>query len=516
MSSIFDVAQLLPPFPLESAPPPDPGDVVLLASGRRRIGVDQPQGGSQYPLLRPSTDIQDLLADFYLAYSDDTSRFSLPFHIAWLHGFGEDSSTPPDGAVAAHDYDIWVVDDAGRLVFDSTQATSFVTKDWDTRLRIVQWESADAVCRLVYFLGWDPDNTPRTYDLDLIPQQAELDSRTLELMPRRVRSLRLAGHEKFSQGVVRLRNGYSTTLELPTTTATPGGRANTTVLVGAQGGSGLGRYPGCSDIKQITHIDGVGPDAHGNFLLAAAECLRVEQRPHQVVLYDNCTPCYECEDFGNVYEILRSLWDKMVQVGHAAEAARDQYMANRTRWLEAGRERQSLPLRLAISSASGCRTSVTGAFCNTGNEILSNLVLKFHFVYSNPLYPELAAATPLTGTPICGTGTRVGNFRQDATHLAGRFSSNAAELYQMQGSWPTYTAQFDAVRGSKMAMVNFLMVIPGCDGSQPVEMVLEAVDGNTGNPVTYRPDWPTNVAARLPVKPLRVQSTLFFKDPCSE
>src|SRR5688572_8566747 len=39
--------------------------------GRKGIGVDQPQGGTNYPLVAPSDDIRYLLADLHVTHEAD-------------------------------------------------------------------------------------------------------------------------------------------------------------------------------------------------------------------------------------------------------------------------------------------------------------------------------------------------------------------------------------------------------------------------------------------------------------
>ncbi len=498
---------------------------TVVYAGRQHIGVDQPPGGMSYPFVSPSYDVQNLLADFYLAYNDNKQLFVPPFRISWLGGFGDQPSDVPAGCVQVHPYDLHVVDANDRLVFGSESATAFRMRDWNASLQVIEFETADTVCRVVLFKGWSADDVPRNYDYNIVPDNGVLDSRTLELIPRRVRSIRLQGDPAAESGNLKFENGYNTTFVVTPPPANDGGRKVTTILAGAAPGSGLGRYPACDDFVPLSKINGIPGDGRGNFIISAADCLRVTQPSHIVAqtasltpatvqISNDCSACSDCQDYRSVYEALRRQWASMVTIGHAAEAARDQYTENRKRWILSGRARQAIPLRLAVSPASYCRVSITGAYCNNGAAAIGNLKLRFSLVYSNGAYPDIVANTPGSGVPICGSAIRAGNFQRSSSMLAGRTSSTTPELYAMLGAWPTYEAQFDTVSSGGMAFVNFMLQFPSCDASQQAQVVLEAIDGDTGSSLTYFNDWPQNTEP-LPVRPLLALAGFMPDDPCS-
>ena len=150
---------------------------------RHPIGVNQPpNGGNDYPFVRPSPDIEHLLGDLYLSYPDDTCSYAYPFRIQWMYGFGDKTVTPPAGyPTPTHDYDILIKDDNDVTVFDSTltgtgddsdNIAPYVTSVWYDRLVIIEWTNAskDTVCRCTKFIGWDSYSTDyQDYDEYIVP-----------------------------------------------------------------------------------------------------------------------------------------------------------------------------------------------------------------------------------------------------------------------------------------------------------------------------------------------------------
>ena len=98
-----------------------------MADPRQPIGVNQPpSGGTNYPFVRPSEDIQYLLGDVYLSYPDDSYTYEYPLRIEWLYGFGTAPVTPPAGyPTPTHTHDVIIKDANDVTVFDSTLADSY-------------------------------------------------------------------------------------------------------------------------------------------------------------------------------------------------------------------------------------------------------------------------------------------------------------------------------------------------------------------------------------------------------
>ena len=166
--------------------PPDPTP----PRARHSIGVNQPpNGGNDYPFVRPSPDIYFLLGDFYLSYADDTCSYAYPFRIEWMYGFGtrqysesgSEVDPLPGYPTPTHEYDILVKDANDVTVFDSTvvgtgddadNVSPFKWSEWYSRYVVIEWtdKSKDIVCRCTKFIGWDSYSTDyQEYDEYIVP-----------------------------------------------------------------------------------------------------------------------------------------------------------------------------------------------------------------------------------------------------------------------------------------------------------------------------------------------------------
>lgn len=157
---------------------------------RHPIGVNQPpNGGTDYPFIRPSPDIYFLLGDFYLSYPDDTCSYAYPFRIEWMYGFGtrqysesgSEVDPLPGYPTPTHEYDVLIKDANDVTVFDSTlvgvgddedNVDPFKYNDWYSRYIVIEWtdRSKDIVCRCTKFIGWDSYSTDyQMYDEYIVP-----------------------------------------------------------------------------------------------------------------------------------------------------------------------------------------------------------------------------------------------------------------------------------------------------------------------------------------------------------
>lgn len=402
--------------------------------GRRGIGPNQPpSGGSNYPFVRPSANVYQLLGDFWLSYDDPTCAFTRPLSIAWLAGFdqlndcgvlrdsadepivtdagmeiwvacppaadenpapggGQDSDTPIPGYPTPnpdHTFDILVVDALGAVVFDSTQATTYLETDWSDYLKIIEWRSSAACCRVTAFTAWSPQQTPVIFPPFLVPGNAVLDPTTSERRPAGVRGIRL-GLEVFTGNVV-FQTGYNIALAGTQTERIDGQPYVDEIALDAVPGAGTGRAPGCQEtVPQVLRINQIEADAGGNFVIQFGSCIReqaavtleaggddfnnaslgldglsAEDAASAIVLFDDCQPCRTCEDYVRVYKGLSRQWDQWAALAASAEGSRDAYTALANAANAQTAAVQANPVTLVASPESGTKAFVGASLCNT-------------------------------------------------------------------------------------------------------------------------------------------------------
>lgn len=470
--------------------------------GRQGIGVAQPQSGIDYPLVLPSDDVRDLLADFNLSYDHpvDEDEFRPPFRVQWLFGLGSLAPTDPigpDEPVPQHGHDIIVIDRDDRVVFDSTQAgTVYASRDWTPRLRIVTWQQASTglAASLVYHTAWGPNDVPRQYPIYFYPEDAVLDPRAVTRTPNRLRSLTavldsLRGHSE-------LLAGYNIRIDVEHQTAAPGRRDVTRLTFHATPGSGLGIFPDCTPLPlTINRINGVGPTDEGSFFFIANDCYWVRQ-PTRVIgtnprrtqpetslvpgniptpglpspdagtskmvpgwppndhpgyahlqFGNDCEPCCDCDDYVDAAVYLNRTRNKYAALGTQISASRNLYHDNRQRWLNSANCRLDRSLRVKLLAQFCPYLDVALQFCNQSEQCQTNI--------------ELSVA--LETSPAGGFGVEVPGFTfiTGSNRVMGQ-TTPATSRYQMGGTWPTYTAFFDAVHPGQSAYVRFRLKFDDC------------------------------------------------------
>lgn len=479
--------------------------------GRRPIGVNQPPGGgSNYPLVLPSDDVEYLFADFYLSYPDPFSTYSESFSIAWLFGFGDNPTDPPGWAPEPiHDYDMIVKDSDGNIVFDSTQALSFYTKVWGGRLLIIEWKDDvnTIVCRCTIHIAWsqqDVDaNRIKTYDTNIAPTNAVLDPRTCNRLPLRVNSIRF-GLNVFN-GAFELESGYNIGLQagspdtqfstadftlnnlltLGNRQVIQGTRFKQQVLISANPGDGLGQVPGCQDSETTVKVfGGARPDSAGNINLDMDACLRT-QRPVGLVsseprhfqylsntqtpteakatieIHDDCGPCCDCDFFVRTYKGLKRQWNFWQGMATQGQAIRDQLVLNRDRWLAAKDCRESNPLRVVLLPEPSCKVVGGAMYCNASTCCLIPLQFRFTFEHyragvltSDPDFTPTACEILIDGSPQTATGE---------------------EGYVWAGQWPVYDVLFDYGDPQDTSRVSFRLCMPDCNSSDNIRMTVAVI-----------------------------------------
>lgn len=517
-------------------------------AGRQGIGVTQPQSGVDYPLQRPSEDVRFLLADFHISFDAPESPFTRPFSLYWLYGFGCDTGlvaspefvghgdssssswqpacSPIYSSVSgssesvgedclptpAHAFDVIVKDANGQIVFDSTTAgTSMTTKPWGNRLQVVVWQSAAGViCRAVAHTAWGPtdETRQRQYPIYFFPDRAVLNDRTVDQLPKRLRSLTVL-LDQLRQTPVNLTAGYNMRIDVAAQPATSGRRRVTRLTFNAVPGAGLGTFPDCEPQPlYIRKINNVRPTDTGHFSLAAADCYWIRPPttvvsesprttlpatavspgniptpglPHaaagtaknlpgwpeddspdyaQLQIGNDCAPCVDCEDYVAAAKYMNKTAGAYRAAGASAEQTRDTYALSRDRWLAYAACVQQRPLRVRLLPQLCPFIDVAAQFCNQGTTCYTNL--------------ELGIA--LSTSPTGGEGEAVPGytFIHGASAVPGR-KTGRDERYDLGGDWPNYSAFFDTILPGQSVYVRFRLKFSDCGLS-------DAAGGDTATP----------------------------------
>jgi hypothetical protein len=484
--------------------------------GRQPISVDQPpSGGTDFPLVAPSADVQFLLGDFYLAYDDDRCEFTLPFRILRLYGFG--SLAPASGPwTPTHDYDVVVVDAEDNVVFDSSAADHFNESDWplsSPRLKVLEWIGDTAVCRLTFHTQWSDGDVAagldQDYSLYLEPESAELDGRTLLRVPPRVRSIRV-GPTTIAGSKLVLDSGFNAAwrevdlneelsafrlslddlgidADSPIRTLRPGTRSSRRIMLSAVPGDGLGTVPGCEDVEPVLKKLGKAtPDESGNLLLDGEGCLKVqrpvglvshtprqfrylsnvlsaEQSAAAIEIGNDCGPCCPCDYFVRTYKGIASQWERWKSLAQDTGEIRDQHRENIARWVAEKSCRESNPLRVVLLSEYNCKAAVGGLYCNTNKCCAAPLVLRFTFQYYRGGSPLSLDGFTCNQAEIDGSPQR----RAGRAHLQG-------ESYALAGQWPVYEAILDYADPQDSSRVSFRACLPDCVEGDSVQVWVSA------------------------------------------
>lgn len=411
----------------------------MAKSNRNPIGFNQPPGsGDLYPFVNPSPDITNLLGDFFVSFDDLTDEVVLPLRVAWLAGFGdlpvvgspyliEPTDELPGWPVPQNEYDVVVLDDNDRVVFDSTTA-SLTTTIWAARLRILEWRTSSAVCRGVMHLpALDPEADAghiRDYSAIILPENGELQIDTWYKLPKRVMSLTVNG-TTYSRRFFAFQEGYNVTMThvtepsiatfvlpsfTPATTLATGTRVTNQIQIEAVPGTGQGTVPGCSETTQdLRTINNIRSDDHQNFLYDGEGCIRTHrpvsllgssprtfgyasadpvittkpnptaQAQAAIETSNDCTNCCDCVYFAQTYQGIKRQWYLFQDVAHAAEDVRDIYAKNRDRWLVQKQIREESKLRVRLVTDGKGKVSWGVVFCNASKCCLTDVSLQLIF-----------------------------------------------------------------------------------------------------------------------------------------
>ncbi len=228
----------------------------------------------------------------------------------------------------------------GTLAFDSSAGVNYRKKRTFGQWLLLEWSNDDGVARLLLDAA---DLSQYTWPWALT--DAYFVDFAVQYQPAQLKSV-TRGAFKFD-GTIELLSGFNVKLSKVTNphfTDNSPARGKTFIRMDVEPGAGEGKFVECGDtVPPILTINGVGPDADGNFLLEPDECYAVEQpidraaqgsnpgppwylTPHTVQLYNRCGPCCDCDDYVYVYDTLeRRVYDRAKRVADRIYDVRDRY-----------------------------------------------------------------------------------------------------------------------------------------------------------------------------------------------
>lgn len=432
-------------------------DFVISADGRKGIGVVQPQSGLDFPLVSPSDDVALLFADFYLGYDDPgyyttsgAPQFVHPLRIEWVYGIGCDSESS-ESEPTAHAADLRIVDANDGVVFDSTEATYFTRRAWSPDYEIIEWHTSAAVCRAVVYTSWASAFEPKNFPLSFYPENAVLDERAVQKLPKRVRSIKVRQGNltlgvPIRLGSGRFEAGYNMTLNVgaPTTSEL---RRNTDITFLAEPRN---EYNDCNDdpSEPILSINGATPK-NGDFLIVASECVyarRPTTRNNNTVtpqtyigahgyykIGADCPACCDCPDYVNTATYMNRIRNRYKTVGSRTHEVKLLHEENIQRWIESRDCRLEKPLRIVLTPQCCPLMDVLIMFCNQCQSCAENVTLHVSF-----------SSFPLgtIGTVKCG-------------HTVIYAPGVSGEKVPLSGTWPDFSVALPPVDVGNSAYVKF-------------------------------------------------------------
>lgn len=356
---------------------------MSVADGGRPTGVEY--SGFHFPLVNPSEDVRGLLADFYVAYRDPDRAFTPPLRLSHVANLAQPAS--------ASRADVVVVDADGTEVVDTADLADYASRAFGGRFQIHEWVGTWVVVRAVQHAAGPTG--PLTFPAAFAPAHAVLDERCAERWPDTVTAFKV--NDQVITGGVELENGYNTDLVHLETVNVPGKAYRARVQLSAAAGSGDGLYPACGDTERvIRRINQVGPDEHGGFLVAAADCYWLSRDgtagpggtlegylANGLRVNNDCAPCCNCDDYVNTYAGIRRLYERFKVLGARSQAVRAVHAANIQRWLGEKECRANNPIRLSMLPYRPGGLNIVAGYCNNSGTCLRKVKLVIEFETSN-------------------------------------------------------------------------------------------------------------------------------------
>jgi len=430
------------------------------------LAVDNVEyGGSAYPFLLmndASLVILDLHVSTILSERDEVEVRS----IAGVGDPGLDPETP----AALHDVDLELV--VGDTVMIDTRQMTFTDRLWNVNIWVYCWQSPDTVIQAV--VRKDPLLLPHYRFTGAV-----LDPRVLSFRPKGVTDVRIRQPSGWvsairSDGSMRVRAGYNMRYSSESLVSARGERVSR-LIVSAQPGAGLGRFPACDANVGITALGGSLPTSSGNLAISGDDCISFEPKvvysasaasvtPGSYIVRDDCHARCSYEDFSAVANRAIAVWNQMSVLASRIMSIRDGYHAVREQLIDWGRCSQANPLKLNIWRAPPCGIGLGFGIANVSNECLTGLSLTLRM-------------TDLEDTLLDGSVLEQGGVYA-VQYLGTRAFSAAGSYTELDG---TFTFELAPIKPGQVGyvFVRYELPVDACDqtGRATVSLVGELPTG---------------------------------------
>lgn len=180
-------------------------------------------------------------------------------------------------------------------------------------------------------------------------------------------------------------------------------RPETTLLLAMPPGGGIGKYLRCEPQGFLRTINGLGPDAQGNFHLNPKDCYWLERplltvpvvggeqvdqeatvHPNRLQLRSACEACCSCEAYVDVYETLEELWALAGGASARIYQMLEEYKDLRIEYLVRTKGGQ-LVVKAGLVSSPGFSLNVAVLVVNGGDEdvaMTDEMTVEISFVTS--------------------------------------------------------------------------------------------------------------------------------------
>lgn len=381
--------------------------------------------------------------------------------IGSIAGLGQQSSSattdPTNNAV-----DLTLLDTAGDVVID-TRAMMLTAKLWHDDIWHLAWknryESVQLICR-------------RGSSLQAVyaPNNAYIDARCVHASPLGINRVEVfsAGYwtpAMRSDGTLRFRLGYN--MEFTTKSAISArGERVADWFIDAVPGAGLGRFEGCLTAAPIRKIVNQAPTDAGEFFLTGDPCLTVKPVfefgsdtvkvvDGKLELDDLCEPPCTCDDFTEVYQYAKRVWEELKRRAARAEAIRDDYHQVRAVWMNLAQCAESNLLRVKAWPQRGCGIIGIVGFCNPTDDVIRDVTLKINVRTDEDV--------DLPGNLLCESVTRVDYDQGD----------NFPAPYVFEEGFPNAKVQLKCIPPGQMSYVSFQYTPDGLEDGDTVRLCVE-------------------------------------------